>query len=142
MKLYSLLFVLILAACHYPTEEDLVRENRRKYEISIGDYTFVNPETNTLAYEIVIKNNAGELALNDLTLDIQILDESGQAFFTTRKSIDVSGINKGSTKAFTFNHKLEKEGWVAAECIFDLAPDDEGSGYENYPEFERIVKKK
>ena len=140
MKLSALILVLALVGCEVPTKEDLVRENRMKYPIELGDDTFINPETNTLVYEVKVKNMAGDLVLNDLTVDIEILDEGDNVIFSTRKTLDVSSISKNGTKSFTFSQRMEQEGLVAASGLVLLAPDTEGSGYQDYPEFQRIAK--
>lgn len=140
MKFAWLFIFIMLVGCSVPSEEDVVRGNRRKYQVELGDDFFVNPETQKLAYEIKVKNTAGELKLSDLTLDIEMYDPEDKLLWAERKTLDVSGINMNSTKVYSFRKDVEP-GVVIGSGLVDLAPDDPESDYKTYPEFQRIVHK-
>ncbi len=135
--LSTVCLLLAYTACTFPSKEDLVRENRRKYEIS-QDFT-IDDEARTLAYEIKIKNLAGKLKLQDLTVDITAYSETDEAIWSTRSTLDVSGIPEYSSKTFSFKEELERAPEIQ-KFLVALAPDDETSDYKNYPEFERIIQ--
>jgi hypothetical protein len=139
MKMIYLMGVLACVACSFPSKEDLVRESRRQYEVDLGDDFFINPETQKLAYEIKVKNMAGDMKLQDLTLDVEVYSPDDKVLWTERVTLDVSAVTMNVTKVFPFRKAIEP-GVEVGSATVTLAPDNPGSGFEQYPEFQRIVQ--
>lgn len=113
-----------------------VKQYRRQFKIS---YDFlVDDKDSSLVYEITVQNLAGNMRIQDLTLDVQAMDADQQIFWTRRITLDVAGIGHHSSKVF--DYKNEIEGVEELEYLnIGLAPDGEGSEYMKYPEFRRVA---
>lgn len=116
-----------------PTEE--VRINRRLYEITNYPFAASN-ETSVLTYEFMVQNQAGTLALHDLTVIAQGYDKDSNVIWKKTHTLDVSNLGKHATETFTFQETLENISELDAFQVV-LAPDDESAPWNNYKEFIR-----
>jgi len=137
MRTIILVSLLCSLACTFPSKEDIVRENRWKYEIT-QDFV-INDEEKTLTLEIKVKNLAGTLKLQDLTVDLKGFSETDEVLWSKRMTLDVSDISEYSTKVFPFKETIENAPEIQKLLVIQ-APDDPGSGFETYPEFLRIIQ--
>ncbi|MCB1049544.1 MAG: hypothetical protein H6510_01105 [Acidobacteria bacterium] len=135
---FLLILISLLVACGNKPDPALqVRTDRRLYLISNLDWA--PSESGVLTYEFTIQNTAGKLAIQDLTVIAQAYKADETLMWTKTHTLDVSTLGKYATKVFTFQENVENISEVDAFQVV-LAPDDEGSPYKNYREFQRIAQ--
>ena len=135
---FLLILISLLVACGNKPDPALqVRTDRRLYLINGLDWA--PSESGVLTYEFTIQNTAGKLALQDLTVIAQAYKADETIIWSKTHTLDVSTLGKYATNAFTFQENVENISEVEAFQVV-LAPDDEGSPYQNYREFQRIAQ--
>ena len=113
-----------------------VREMRRKYDLSID---LTAGQDQVASYEIKVQNNAGDNALQELTVRILLLDGDKNELWSVQKELDVSGLGHYASKSFIFKDPVGDVGDQFEMYDVVLASDDENSNYLNYKEFKRIA---
>ena len=129
--------LLGIVACSKPDPYDKVRILRRNFDLQL-DITV--DKDNNISYEIKLQNLNSNADLQDLTVDVELLDEDQNVIWKKRKELDVTGLGSYSTKAFQYKDSGPEGAADWAYKNLRLAPDDENSDFKNYKEFMRVIK--
>lgn len=140
MKYFLAACLLLTAvACSKPDPNDKVRLLRRDFKIEPADF-IVDPNTDEIKIDLPVQNLTGGKELLDLTILIEAFDAEGNVFWSKRETLDVSHVGNYSTEHYNFTFPVENANEKLDALNIRLAPDNDGSGYEQYREFMRVAK--
>ena len=134
----NLMICLALAsfvACTIPSAEDIVRGLRRGYVLELE--MLPSAARSEIVYEVTVTNNSGKKDLQELTLIARAFDASENEIWMKQFDMDVTGVGNHASETKAFRESFAQAGDITSYTI-ELAPDNEGSGYEKYTEFMRI----
>jgi len=127
--------LILLWSCSKPTPEDMVRKYRREYAIT---FDFVVSSSDDVSIEVEVQNKSGGKNLQDLTVIIKGFDENDAVIWERTEVLDVTGIGNYASEKFSFKENLPEASQNLQALDVSIAPDQPGSGFENYREFMRI----
>ena len=138
MKKSVFLFLLIiLSTCSKPDPYDQVREVRRKYDLSID---LTTNQEQVASYEIKVQNNAGDRALQEITVLVQLMDGERNVLWSSRQELDISSLGHYASDSFTFKENVGEPADKYELYDVVLAPDDADSDFKGYREFKRVAQ--
>lgn len=136
--------VLILAtfgllwACAKPSPQDMVRKHRREYNISFE--FIVSSEGDDVSLAIEVQNNSGGKNLQELTVILKGFDGEDKVLWEKQTVLDVTGLGNYATKEISIKENIPGASANLQGFDISLAPDSEGSGFEQYREFMRVAQ--
>jgi len=130
--------ISVLLSCGNPSPQDMVRKYRREYDIT---FDFIVGKTNDeVTMSVNVHNQSGGKNLQDLTVLIKAFDQNENVMWEKQETLDLAGLGNYASKEIALKETIPNASEQLSALDIVIAPDNPGSGFENYREFMRIAR--